>query len=149
MMARNVPAVIHRISHALRRLPDGTRFVLSIALYGLAASLVAVAFQVAINKIYWASFTYPLEAAPRFFPWSSLAIVTGVSVVSGWLLTRLAPEAAGSGIPQLKLAFWKDFGHTPARIGWVKFIASALSIGAGQSLGREGPSVQLGGNVAP
>jgi CIC family chloride channel protein len=64
------------------------------------------------------------------------------------LLANLCPDAAGSGIPQLKLAFWKDFGHTPARLGWVKFVASALSIGGGQSLGREGPSVQLGGNVA-
>ena len=69
-------------------------------------------------------------------------------MISGWLLTKFAPDAAGSGIPQLKLAFWKDFGHTPARLGWVKFVASALSIGGGQSLGREGPSVQLGGNVA-
>jgi CIC family chloride channel protein len=140
--------VLSRISQTLRRLPDQTRFVLGIVLYGLGASLVAVAFQVAINKIYWASFTFPLAVAPRFFPWISLAIITAVSIFSGWLLTRLAPEAAGSGIPQLKLAFWKDFGHTPGRIGWVKFVASALSIGGGQSLGREGPSVQLGGNVA-
>lgn len=44
--------------------------------------------------------------------------------------------------------FWKDFGHTPARLASVRFLASALSIGGGQSLGREGPSVQLGGNVA-
>ena len=140
--------VLKRITATLQRLPERTRFVVSIVLYGLAASLVAVAFQVAINKIYWASFTYPLAVAPRMFPWISLAIITTVSLFSGWLLTRLCPEAAGSGIPQLKLAFWKDFGHTPARVGWVKFVASALSIGGGQSLGREGPSVQLGGNVA-
>ncbi|HSI15075.1 MAG TPA: chloride channel protein [Chthoniobacter sp.] len=122
--------------------------MLAIVLYGVAASLVAVAFQVTINKIYWASFVYPLAVAPRLFPWISLAIISTVSIISGWLLTKFCPDAAGSGIPQLKLAFWKDFGHTPGRIGWVKFIASALSIGGGQSLGREGPSVQLGGNVA-
>lgn len=109
---------------------------------------MAVAFQVAINKVYWATFTYPLAKAPQLFPWISLGVITVVSIFSGWLLAKLCPEAAGSGIPQLKLAFWKDFGHTPARVGWVKFIASSLSIGAGQSLGREGPSVQLGGNVA-
>jgi CIC family chloride channel protein len=141
-------SVPNRFSSTLHRLPERTRFVLAIVLYGLAASLVAVAFQVAINKIYWASFVYPLTAAPRFFPWISLAIISGVSIFSGLLLTKFCPDAAGSGIPQLKLAFWKDFGHTPARIGWVKFIASALSIGGGQSLGREGPSVQLGGNIA-
>ncbi|WP_202797426.1 chloride channel protein [Chthoniobacter flavus] len=117
-------------------------------LYGLAASLVAVAFQVAINKIYWASFIYPLAKAPQLFPWISFAVITVVSIISGWLLANLCPEAAGSGIPQLKLAFWKDFGHTSSRVGWVKFIASSLSIGGGMSLGREGPSVQLGGNVS-
>ena len=74
-------------------------------LYGLAASLVAVAFQVAINKIYWVSFIYPLSVAPRLFPWISLAVISSVSLVSGWLLTRFCPSAAGSGIPQLKLAF--------------------------------------------
>lgn len=140
--------VFNRFQAAMQRLPERTRFVLSIVLYGLAASLIAVAFQVAINKIYWVSFVYPLAVAPRLFPWISLAIISVVSIFSGWLLTNFCPDAAGSGIPQLKLAFWKDFGHTPARVGWVKFVASALSIGGGQSLGREGPSVQLGGNVA-
>ena len=140
--------VLNRLKAALLSLPERTRFVLAIVLYGVAASLVAVAFQVTINKIYWASFVYPLAVAPRLFPWISLAIISTVSIISGWLLTKFCPDAAGSGIPQLKLAFWKDFGHTPGRIGWVKFIASALSIGGGQSLGREGPSVQLGGNVA-
>jgi CIC family chloride channel protein len=140
--------VFKRLTAALHRLPDRTRFVLSITLYGAIASLVAVAFQVAISWVYWLTFTYPLAAAPRAFPWISLAVITAVSVISGWLLTKYSPDAAGSGIPQLKLAFWKEFGHTPMRIAWVKFIASGLSIGAGQSLGREGPSVQLGGNVA-
>ena len=148
MVRLTVCQVLKRFVATLQRLPERTRFVLSIVLYGAGASLVAVLFQVAINWIYWATFTYPSTAVPRAFPWISLAVITVVSIVSGWLLTRFCPEAAGSGIPQLKLAFWKDFGHTPKRLSWVKFAASALSIGGGQSLGREGPSVQLGGNVA-
>lgn len=140
--------MLSRLFAALHRLPENSRFVVATTLYGVAASLVAVAFQVAINWIYWASFTYPSQVSPHWFPWISLAIISIVSVFSGWLLTRFCPEAAGSGIPQLKLAFWKDFGHTPKRLLWIKFLASALSIGGGQSLGREGPSVQLGGNVA-
>jgi CIC family chloride channel protein len=140
--------VFTRLTAALQRLPDRTRFVLSIALYGAVASLVAVGFQVAINWVYWASFTYPLQVAPASFPWISLAVISGVSLVSGFLLNQFCPDAAGSGIPQLKLAFWKDFGHTPPGVAWVKFVAAALSIGGGQSLGREGPSVQLGGNVS-
>lgn len=140
--------MLPRLTTALQRLPERSRFVVAIVLYGLAASLVAVAFQVAINWIYWACFVYPSQVSLRWFPWISLGVISGVSMLSGWLLTKFCPDAAGSGIPQLKLAFWKDFGHTPAGLAWVKFVASALSIGGGQSLGREGPSVQLGGNVA-
>ncbi|RYD30270.1 MAG: chloride channel protein, partial [Verrucomicrobiaceae bacterium] len=70
------------------------------------------------------------------------------SLTVGWLLGSFCPEAAGSGIPQVKLAFWKDFGHSPRRIGLIKFVAGVISIGGGQSLGREGPSVQLGSNLA-
>ena len=66
----------------------------------------------------------------------------------GWLLNSFCVEAAGSGIPQLKLAFWKDFGLVPLRVAWVKFIAGILSVGGGSSMGREGPSVQLAGAIA-
>jgi len=136
---------------ALQRLPDGSRFVACIIIYGLAASLVAVAFEEVINWVYEAVYVLPSQPSSAYFhwfPWISLAVISAVSILSGWMLSTFCPEAAGSGIPQLKLAFWKDFGHTPARIAWVKFIAAGLGIGGGLSLGREGPSVQLGGNVA-
>jgi len=115
-------------------------------LFALAASLGAVGFQLAISWIYDSGLKQASQS-PHFL-WTSLAIVCTASLISGWLLTVFCPEAAGSGIPQLKLAFWKEFGHTPARIALVKFVAGALSIGGGQSLGREGPSVQIGGNLA-
>jgi CIC family chloride channel protein len=70
------------------------------------------------------------------------------SLMVGYLLNSFCREASGSGIPQLKLAFWKDFGLVPWRVVWVKFVAGALSIGGGCSLGREGPSVQLAGGLA-
>jgi chloride channel protein, CIC family len=143
--------VIKRIASALQRLPDGSRFVACIIIYGLAAGLVAVAFEEGINWVYQAVYVLPSRPlSPQFhwFPWISLAVISLVSILSGWMLSTFCPEAAGSGIPQLKLAFWKDFGHTPARIAWVKFVAAGLGIGGGLSLGREGPSVQLGGNVA-
>jgi len=140
--------VLNRLTAALHRLPERSRFVLLISLYGAVASLIAVAFQMTITWIYRLSFLYPLQVAPHAFPWISLAVITAVSIISGWLLTRFCPQAAGSGIPQLKLAFWKDFGHSPGYIAVIKFVASSLSIGGGHSLGREGPSVQLGGTAA-
>jgi CIC family chloride channel protein len=77
----------------------------------------------------------------------SFALTVGGALLAGFLIARFAPEAAGSGIPQLKRAFWQDFGYVPLRIVWVKFIAATLQIGGGSSLGREGPSVQLAGTA--
>lgn len=75
-------------------------------------------------------------------------MIVATSLAAGWLLARFCPEAAGSGIPQFKLAFWKDFGYAPARVVWVKFVAGILTVGGGASLGREGPTVQLAGGAA-
>ena len=78
----------------------------------------------------------------------SFCIIVTASLGSGFLMSSFCKEAAGSGIPQLKLAFWKDFGYVPWRAVWVKFVAGALAIGGGSSLGREGPSVYLAGGLA-
>jgi CIC family chloride channel protein len=48
----------------------------------------------------------------------------------------------------VKLNYWKEFGTAPKRIALVKFVAGVLSIGGGQSLGREGPTVQIGSNMS-
>jgi Chloride channel protein EriC len=64
------------------------------------------------------------------------------------LLNFFSPEAAGSGIPQVKAAYWKDMGQIDLRAGIIKYLAGAISIGGGTSLGREGPSVFLGSAIA-
>ena len=74
--------------------------------------------------------------------------MVGTAMIGGILLTHFCPEAAGSGIPQAKAAFWKDFGVIPWRTVWVKFIAGVLAIGGGGSLGREGPSVHIAAGLA-
>jgi CIC family chloride channel protein len=122
--------------------------VLSTCLYGLVASFAAVAFQLSINWIYQRCYTGPSHGSIWHFGLISLTAIVVSSLLAGWLLSSFCPEAAGSGIPQVKLAFWKEFGYAPRRIAWIKFIAGVASIGGGQSLGREGPTVQIGGNLA-
>jgi CIC family chloride channel protein len=117
-------------------------------LYGLAAGLAAVAFQLAIKWVYNLTLLELSHRSLRTFLVGSFVVIIGTALVSGYLLTSFCPEAAGSGIPQLKLAFWKDFGYVPWRVVWVKFLAGALAIGGGSSLGREGPSVHLAGGLA-
>lgn len=131
----------------LSRLPERPRTIIKTGVYGLVAGLVAVAFQRAINGVYDAGIARLAHGSVPVFLWSSLALMLATSMLSGWLLNSFCTDAAGSGIPQLKAAFWKNFGFVPFRVLWVKFIAATVQIGGGSSLGREGPSVQLAGTA--
>jgi len=132
----------------IQRIPARARPVVVTSVLGLAAGLIAVLFHLTIHVLYEGGLVKLSHLSPPAFLFGSFLVVTFTSVISGWLLTRFCPDAAGSGIPQLKLAFWKDFGFIPWRVVWVKFVAGALSVGGGNSLGREGPSVQLAGGLA-
>jgi len=135
-------------ARALARLPKQTRGIVQTVIFGLAAGGTAVLFHLAIHTIFEAGIQSLARESVEVFLIGSFLIITGTSAVSGWLLTRFCPAAAGSGIPQVKLAFWKDMGDIPFRVVWVKFIAGVLSVGGGASLGREGPSVQLASGVS-
>jgi chloride channel protein, CIC family len=132
----------------LQKLPPQARTVTITAILGVAAGLIAVAFHLAIHAIYEHGILAASEGTPLHFVVTSFLIVASTSAIAGWLLTRFCTDAAGSGIPQVKLAFWRDFGAIPMRVVWVKFIGGALSVGGGSSLGREGPSVQLAAGLA-
>ncbi len=132
---------------ALKKIPPRSRLYLATAVYGVAGGGVAVAFHESIHFIYSNTFEAWAKDPLASFAWKTLALMLSASLTAGWLVNKRCPEAAGSGIPQLKLAFWKDFGWVPTRILGVKFIAGALSIGGGMSLGREGPSVQMAGTL--
>jgi chloride channel protein, CIC family len=59
------------------------------------------------------------------------------------LIHFFAPAARGSGIPQVKIAYAMDYGKVPMRVAAWKAVISALCVGSGASLGREGPTVQI------
>ncbi|MAE53031.1 MAG: chloride channel protein [Opitutae bacterium] len=119
-----------------------------IILVGLTGSAVAVVFHHAINFIHHAIWHPLAHGTSESFILIGFIVLTLVGLANGWLLSHFAPEAAGSGIPQLKTAYRKNRGQISLRIVWVKFIAATLSVGGGLSLGREGPSVQLAGGLA-
>lgn len=139
---------MNSLAARFQKIHGKARPVWSTCLYGLVASLAAVGFAVTINWIYQRCYKDPATGSFSHFACISLAAIVTSSLLAGWLLNSFCPEAAGSGIPQVKLAFWKEFGYAPRRIAWIKFIAGVVSIGGGQSLGREGPTVQIGGNLA-
>ncbi|HTJ32783.1 MAG TPA: chloride channel protein, partial [Dactylosporangium sp.] len=62
----------------------------------------------------------------------------------GPLVARFAPEARGHGVPEVMLAVAEHGGRIRPQVPLVKALASALCIGSGGSVGREGPIVQIG-----
>jgi CIC family chloride channel protein len=72
-----------------------------------------------------------------------LAPVVG-GLVYGPLIDRFAKEARGHGVPEVMLAVAERGGRIPPAVAVVKSLASALCIGSGGSVGREGPIVQIG-----
>ena len=129
------------------RFSDKARPIVGTCIYALVAGVAAVGFELAINWIYGHTFMVAARDH-RHFLWVSLGVIIITSSITGWLLYEFAPQAAGSGIPEVKLNFWKEFGHAPRRIALIKFVAGVLCIGGGQSLGREGPTVQIGSNLS-
>jgi CIC family chloride channel protein len=70
------------------------------------------------------------------------------AIASGLLLQYVVPNARGSGIPQVKVAYGQEGGRVRFRDAVGKFFVSALQLGTGSSLGREGPTVQICCGVA-
>lgn len=136
------------LAEEFHRFGEKARPILGTCAYGLAAAMAAVGFQLSINWLYAHTFNAAATGSSRHFLWVSLITIVGASLITGWLLYSFAPQAAGSGIPQVKLNFWKEFGYGQRRIALIKFVAGVVCIGGGQSLGREGPTVQIGSNLS-
>ena len=124
------------------RVREQRLFLALAVLIGILAGLSAVLFSLAIDRTDHVLFGF----APS--PWRTVLIPVVVSLVTGVLLATIFTGVRGSGVPQTKAAFHLQHGLIPPRVPLGKFVLGALCIGSGHSLGREGPSVQIGAGIA-
>jgi chloride channel protein, CIC family len=133
----------------LRRMPSERQRLLAVTiLAGGFGGLAAVAFHLSIGWLE-SLFINRANAAPGY-SWIGWTILTpGLGgLVAGIGLTYFAPAAAGSGIPQVKVAYALRHGYVTIRETIGKFVLCAIQIGSGASLGLEGPTVQICAGVS-
>ncbi|MGA4792054.1 chloride channel protein [Nocardia sp. AB354] len=86
----------------------------------------------------------PNPHVPFLGPWFVVLAPVVAGLIYGPLVYRFAPEARGHGVPEVMYAVAERGGRIPPQVTVVKALASALCIGGGGSVGREGPIVQIG-----
>jgi CIC family chloride channel protein len=119
---------------------------------GIMTGLGAVAFRALIGLVHNAfyngrlSFIYNAniaEAPSHLGYWLFFSPVIGGLIVV-YIVKRYAPEAKGHGVPEVMDAIFYKHGNIRGKVAIVKALASALSIGSGAAVGREGPIIQIG-----
>ena len=137
------------LAWAYRRLPNEQQRLLALTIIaGGLCGLAAVAFHLSINWLERLLINHA-NSAPGYswIFWTILSPGVGGLIV-GLGLAYWAPAAAGSGIPQVKVAFALRSGLVTFRETIGKFVLCAFQIGSGASLGLEGPTVQICAGVS-
>ncbi|HUB51634.1 MAG TPA: chloride channel protein [Terracidiphilus sp.] len=132
-----------------RRLPNERQRVLALTIVaGAMCGVAAVAFHITAGRLE-ALWIEPAAAAPgRWWIWLTILTPALGGAVAGLGLVYLVPAAAGSGIPQVKVAFFRRFGFISFKETAGKFIICAIQLGSGASLGVEGPTVHICSGVS-
>ncbi|MFZ0229950.1 MAG: ClC family H(+)/Cl(-) exchange transporter [Mycobacterium sp.] len=124
-------------------------FVVAAALVGVLTGISAASFRLLLE--YAARWRTSLSAWAHGSWWGVIVVVlvcTAAITTAAALVRRVEPHAEGSGIPRVEAIADGRVKPDRFRILPVKYVGGLLAIGGGLALGREGPSVQMGGTAA-
>ena len=126
-------------------------------LVGVGAGFGAVVFRELVYAVTWVAtgheqFGQQGRVASLHLAFLGIGFFLVIPVLGGLLygplIQRFAREARGHGVPEVMLAVADNGGRIRPQVTVVKALGSALCIGTGGSVGREGPIVQIGSAFA-
>ena len=110
---------------------------------GGVCGLAAVAFHISCGKLQALLINRATAAPGHSWIWWTILTPALGGLAAGLGLQYWVPAAAGSGIPQVKVAYARRFGAISLKETIGKFALCTLQLGAGASLGVEGPTVHI------
>jgi chloride channel protein, CIC family len=126
-------------------LPRRRLAIAEACLIGLVSGLSAVLLKQSVGWLgSWRIYTSSILPASFVLP----AVGLCLGFLCGLLIERLEPEAAGSGIPQVKGVLAQFPIPLNLRVAVVKLVTTILSLSAGLAMGRQGPTVHIGAAIA-
>ncbi|MBW1729386.1 MAG: chloride channel protein [Deltaproteobacteria bacterium] len=143
----------HSLPQKLRRYRIDERLYTLIiaAIIGLLSGYGAVLFRFVIKMaqyVFYRSTEDILNFAHTLPPFAIVVIPALGGLLVGLIVHFGAREAKGHGVPEVMEAVALRDGRMRKRVAGVKILASAICIGSGGSVGREGPIVQIGSSLA-
>lgn len=132
------------------RLTEHTFMIIIAIIIGILAGFAAIGIRALIQTISHISFTGEESLLDNIIntSWFWIIIIPIIGgLIVGPLIYFFAPEAKGHGVPEVMQAILMKSGVIRARVAFIKTIASAVTIGTGGSVGREGPIIQIGSSL--
>ena len=128
------------------------QFALLAVAVGIAAGFGALVFRALIaffHNLFFlkmVSLHYDANVHTVLGPWGAWVILAPVAgaILVAFLVKNFAPEAKGHGVPEVIGAIYYTNGVIRPVVALIKSLASAISIGSGAAIGREGPIIQIG-----
>ncbi len=134
-----------KLAHRLQTLRPRELALIDACVIGLASGLSAYLLKDGARLLgTWR--VHEAERLPATVVLPAIGLVGGL--IAGWLVESVAPEATGSGIPQVKAVLARLPVKLNLRVALVKLAGGILALGSGMPLGREGPTVHVGAGLA-
>lgn len=132
------------------RTTEHTFMVIMAVIIGLVGGFGAVGIQYSIRlieRIFWGTWDFSLDYVTELPIYVKILVPAIGGLFVGMIVYYVASEAKGHGVPEVMSAIALHNGIIRPRVVLAKLFASAICIGTGSSVGREGPVIQIGSSA--